>query len=91
MRQYTIAEAKNQLSKVVHEAEGDGHVELTRRGKPVAVVLSFAEYQRLRQGPTRPLWQAIKEFREAHATDLDGLSGALDDLRQSDSGREFAW
>ena len=90
MKQYSIAEAKNQLSKVVHEAEGDGHVELTRRGKPVAVVLSFAEYQRLREGHTRPLWKAIEEFRAAHAGDLEELTGALEDLRQRDPGREFS-
>ena len=91
MKQYSIAEAKNKLSQVVHEAEGDGQVGLTRRGKPVVVVLSFAEYQRLRGGDSRPLWKAIQEFRAVHADHLDELSGALDDLRQRDTGRDFSW
>lgn len=91
MKQYSIAEARDQLSKVVHEAEGAGPVELTRRGRPVAVVVSVAEYQRLRGGGSRPLWQAVQAFREAHAQDLDDLKGALDDVRQPDPGRDVAW
>ena len=48
---YSIAEARNQLSRVVHEAESTGEVQLTRRGKPVAVVLSMDEYRRLNGSP----------------------------------------
>lgn len=53
-KRYSIAEAKNRLSHVVHEAEDDGPVELTRRGKTVAVILSSDEYRLLeRQGRER--------------------------------------
>ena len=40
MLQYPIAEAKNQLSKLIQQVEQGETVELTRRGKPVVVVLS---------------------------------------------------
>jgi antitoxin Phd len=46
-KQYSIAEARDRLPALVHEVEENGPVELTRRGKPVAVVLSMQEYERL--------------------------------------------
>jgi prevent-host-death family protein len=46
--QFSIAEAKTQLTKVVREAERGKVVQLTRRGEPVAVVLSQGEYRKLR-------------------------------------------
>ena len=45
---YSIAEAKNNLSGLVHEAEKGHPVRLTRRGKPVAVLMSTEHYDRLR-------------------------------------------
>ena len=91
MKKYSTAEARNQLSKLVHEVEGTGHIELTRRGKPVAIVLSLKEYDRLQGKPSRPLWEAVAAFREEHASDLSELAAALDDLQQQDAGRHFAW
>ncbi len=76
-KRYTVAEAKNQLPAMLHEVERGGPVEITRHGKPVAIVLSFAEYARLR--PARvDLWEAYHRWREEHAgvltdTDVDGL------------------
>ena len=61
---YSIAEARNQLSRVVHEAENTGEVQLTRRGKPVAVVLSMDEYRRLNGSPRESVWSVIEQ---AHA------------------------
>ena len=44
---YSIAEAKNNLSSLVHEAETGRAVPITRRGKSVARLISEADYQRL--------------------------------------------
>lgn len=44
----SIAEAKNQLTAIIHQAETGQPITLSRRGKPVAVILSIAEYERLR-------------------------------------------
>lgn len=46
-KDYTIAEAKQDLPAIVHEVERTGRARITRRGRPVAVVLSIAEYERL--------------------------------------------
>ena len=45
--QYSIAQARNQLTQLVHQAEQGNAVELTRRGKRVAVILSAETYDRL--------------------------------------------
>ena len=47
-KQYSIADARKKLPTVIDEAEAGAEVELTRRGKPVAVVISVDEYQRLK-------------------------------------------
>ena len=47
-KRYSIAEIRNRLSEVVHEAEEGEEITLTRRGKPVAVLLSRQKFTRLR-------------------------------------------
>lgn len=46
-RTWQLQEAKSKLSEVVEEAISDGPQVITRRGVPVAVVLSSGEYRRL--------------------------------------------
>lgn len=72
-KRYSIAEARNQLPAVVHEVERGDPVEITRHGKPVAVVLSYADYARLRS-PKPDLWEAYQRWRaesEGILTDED--------------------
>jgi prevent-host-death family protein len=52
----SISEAKDQLPRIVHEAEAGSAVALTRRGKPVAIILSKAEYDRLQRRKRRIDW-----------------------------------
>jgi prevent-host-death family protein len=47
-QQYSIADARTSLPTIVDQAEAGQRVELTRRGKPVAVVVSLREFERLR-------------------------------------------
>lgn len=46
-KDYTIAQARHDLPAIVHEVERSGSARITRRGRPVAVVLSIAEFERL--------------------------------------------
>ena len=89
-KQYSIAQARDHLPSIVHDAEKGSPVELTRRGKPVAVLLSIADYQRLARG--RPdLWQLLQAFRERNdleAMDVDEIFG---DVRDRSPGREVTW
>ena len=60
--QCTIAEAKNRLPAIVHAVEQGPPVKLTRYGRPVAVLLSIAEYERLSRGK-EGYWGALGSFR----------------------------
>jgi antitoxin Phd len=69
-RTCSIAEARNDLSGVVREAEAGHPVTLARRGRPVAVIVSAEEFSRM--GRRRPsLADVIDAFRQHHAGDLD--------------------
>ena len=58
---YSVADARDRLAKLVHDAERGAAVEITRRGKPVAVLVSLSEYQRLRKG-ANGFWHAFQKF-----------------------------
>jgi len=90
MKRVSVADAKNTLPALLHEAEVEP-VEITRRGKPVAVILSSAAYGRLR-GKSEGLWAALDRFRETH--DLEGLdaAAAFEGVRDpSPRGRPVRW
>jgi prevent-host-death family protein len=74
---YSVAEARDRLPSVLHEVEAAGPVEITRHGRPVAVVLSIADYHRL-SGARPDLWPAYLAWR-ARCTLSDADVDALAD------------
>jgi prevent-host-death family protein len=59
-RRCSIADARNNFPRLVHEVERGTSVELIRRVKPVAVLVTGHEYDRLSQD--RPdFWKAYIE------------------------------
>jgi antitoxin Phd len=54
-RQYSVTEARHHFTALVEEVEQGAILELTRRGKPVAVLLSFQEYKRLAPISGKPI------------------------------------
>lgn len=88
-KKYSIAKARDSLASLVHEVEEQGEaVTLTRRGEPVAVLVSLREYRRLREG-SGGFWGALRKFRSRE--DLVGLGLGpedLDDVRDRSPGRE---
>lgn len=67
-------------------------VEITRHGKPVAIVLSFTEYTRL-QAPTPDLWEAYRRWRAESAgivTDAD-VDMLADPTRDQEPRTRVAW
>jgi len=89
-KKYSIAEARNQLPAIVHDAEKGTVAELTRRGKPVAVLVSVAHYERLVRN--RPdFWSALQAFRKTHdLAELD-VEPIFAGLRDPSPGREVKW
>ena len=61
--QVSIADAKNTLPKLIHRAESGEVVHITRRGTPVAVLVSESHFERLGAASARDCWQAIEEWR----------------------------
>jgi len=90
MKRVSVAEAKNTLPALLHEAEA-APVEIVRRGKPVAVILSRVSYDKL-QGKAEGVWSALGRFRETH--DLGALDSveAFEGLRDANiAGRPIRW
>jgi len=84
---YTIAGARANLSEIVDEVEGGSEVELTRRGKRVAIVMSAARYARLR-GERLAFMAAYETFRSGHDLAEAGLDrNFARALRQEDVAR----
>lgn len=89
--EYSIAEAKNRLPAIIHDVEKGPHVKLTRRGRPVAILLSIAEYEKINL-KNREFWSTLQEVRktikdekiEIDETDFAGL-------RNKSAGREVLY
>ncbi len=89
-KRYSIAKAREHLPTIVQDAEKGSRVELTRRGKPVAVLISVAEYERLTEG--RPdLWSALKAFREKNDLEELDVDAIFAGVRDRSAGRELKW
>jgi len=65
-QRYSIAEARIRLPSIIDQAEAGVEVELTRRGQPVAVLVSRREFERLR-GTRVHFGDAYKKFLETHS------------------------
>jgi len=93
MAQTSIAEAKTQLTRLIHQAERGEAVHITRRGKTVAVILSEDEYTRLRQGQKQGNFcDLVDAMRSDPAFDpIDWSQEEVDSWRDRRPVREFEW
>lgn len=89
-KQYSIAEAREKLAHVIQEAEQGSTVQLTRRGRPVAVLLSLDEYDRLSR-KRRSFWEAYEEFRREYENDETETADVFEGIRDKSPGRDFSW
>jgi prevent-host-death family protein len=87
-KRYSIAEARSNLPTIVDQAEAGQEIELTRRGKPVAVVVSLREIERLRHERVR-FGETYRKFLKTHPLRKIGLEkDFFDSTRDRDSGRK---
>lgn len=90
-KSYSIAEARHNLAAVVHELELEPSIQLTRRGQPVAVLLSVEEYERLQAGK-QSFWTTYQSFRtEVDLAALEIEPSVFADVRDQAPGREVSW
>lgn len=83
----SVSEARSALPSLVRGVERGGPVKITRRGKPVAVLLSSAEYDRLTAA--RPTFaEAYEAWRSAVAPGDEALEPSyFPSLRDRSPGR----
>lgn len=87
-KRYSIAEARSNLPTIVDQVEAGQEIELTRRGKAVAVVVSLREFARLR-GERAPFGDAYRRFLTTHALHEVGLDdGFFAAARNTQTGRK---
>lgn len=94
---YSIADARSQLPKIIHTVEAGDITQLTRRGKPVAVLLSVSEYKSLLKNGEGNLFLAFKAFKSLkRVADEQTLENGLTDSeieswRDKSAGRNLPW
>lgn len=89
-KRYSIAEARSNLPVIVDQAEAGLEIELTRRGKPVAVVVSLREFER-RRGDGLRFSDAYKKFLKKYSLKEVGLEeDFVQSAREKGVGREVS-
>jgi len=71
-KRYSIAAARSNLPAIVKQAEAGLEIELTRRGKPVAIVVSPREIERRRSDDVR-FSHAYEKFLKKHSLEEIGI------------------
>ena len=87
-KKYSIAEARHDLAAIVKELDQQPVIQITRRGEPVAVLISTREFERLSATQTG-FWDAYTAYRDR--VDLKKLRlgpELFEDARQVDGERE---
>ena len=86
-KSHSVADARAHLPDILDDVEAGKDVQLTRRGRPVALVLSPQRYEMLRSERTN-FGEAYRAFLGRHTAEEIGLEpGFLDSLRAQDPGR----
>jgi len=88
-RRYSIADARTSLPTIVDQAQAGERIELTRRGKPVAVVVSLGEFERLRSERPR-FGDAYRKFLGHHSLAEIGVDGFAAMTRDASPGRKVS-
>jgi prevent-host-death family protein len=90
-RSVSIAEARARLPGLVRDAEDGTPVEITRWGRPVAILVSATKYQQMARG--RPSFgSALDEFLKGlEMTEIGVERGEFEGLRDPGAGRRPRW
>ena len=89
-RNVSVAEVRRNLASLIRTAERGRAVEITRRGEPVAVLLSASEYLHLKG--ERPAFKAavdaVRDRLEVEQLDIGNAD--FEGLRDESAGREVS-
>ena len=88
-KRFSVAEARQHLPRLIRTAERGRPVEITRRGRPVAVLLSASEYLSL-TGDRPSFADAIANLRTRLAVEQLAIGDEeFEGLREKSSGRRI--
>jgi prevent-host-death family protein len=92
MQSFSIADARSQLPTIIHTVEKGGVTQFTRRGKPVAILLSLKEYETLLLQRKGSLLQAFNAYSSLMQSTTDEiLNEEIDSWRDKEIGRKLPW
>ena len=91
MPTYSVAEARNHFAEIVHDLKYVSQVEVTRRGRPVAILISIEEFEKLRSEHVG-FTNAFNAFRSTVDLNNAGIEPEIfKGLRDASPGREMSW
>ena len=92
MQIYSIAEAKDQLPRILRNLNQFGEVQLTRHGKPIAVLLSAQQYRLLQQRQALDFNDVLRTLRKniANTSELDDTQ-VFETKRHEQHDRDFTF
>jgi prevent-host-death family protein len=86
----SVAEARQSFARLIRDAQRGRAVEITRRGEPVAVLLSASQYLAL-TGERPSFIEAATRLRDRMDVESLGIGDAdFEDLRETASGRRVS-
>jgi prevent-host-death family protein len=85
-KEVSISDAREHLPSLVRDAERGLTVTLTRRGEPVAVLISTERY-RAHAKSAIPFRRALEEFRNTYDLNELDIESVYADLRDRSPGR----
>ena len=84
---YAVADARSHLPEILDDVEAGKEIQLTRRGRAVAVMLSPERYEALRRKHA-DFRDAYRKFVSRHSLEEVGLEdGFFESARARESGR----
>lgn len=90
-KQYSVAETRNRLTRILHEVEEGKVVEVTRRGKTVVVMLSAKQYLR-HWKRRRSFYDALMEWRRKYNVEALGIGPEIwEGVRDKSPGRDVTF
>jgi prevent-host-death family protein len=86
VKRYSVAEARANLPAILDAVESGSDVELTRRGRPVAVIVARSKYRAESERPT--FAEAYAAWRARHPNGVGLPDDYFEKLRDRSPGRK---
>ncbi len=89
IKKIPVVEAQNEFMSIIHDVENGPAVQLTRHGKPIAVLISARDYESLsNRGDKFKI--SLKVFRDRMKKDAIEITDAdFEGLRDQSAGKEI--